>query len=135
MDTEVKYLVFEGEGFPVEQSMLDNVPYEQRDLVRELMESGYYIDGLDIPRFLREDLTINLEKLELATTLAVIALEANSPVEDVTLKLRNLDDYFTTRGVNGIEFREREEKTFILGFVSSAAAEASTRDTLVVKFV
>jgi hypothetical protein len=136
MDTRINYEVFDGEeNFPVDESLLDNITEEQRQLLREMMQSGYYIDGLDVSRFLREDLTINLEKLELATTLAVTALEANSPEEDVTLKLRGLDVYYEDRGITGDESREREERTFLLTFISSIASEASKNDTLIVKYV
>ena len=135
METKINYKVFEGEGFPVDESLLDNITEEQRQLFREAMYSGYYVDGIDVSKFLREDLTINLEKLELATTLAVTALESNSPEEDVTLKLRNLDEYYEIRNIKGQEKKEREERTFLLAFISSTASEASTRDTLVIKFV
>ena len=135
METNVNYKVFEGEGFPVEDRLLENTTYEQRQLVEEMMKSGYYIDGLDVSRFLRDDLTINLERLELAVTLAVEALEANAGDEDATLKLRNLDEYYSIRQIAGNPAKEREERTFLLGFISSVAAEASTRDTLQIKYV
>ncbi len=135
MDTRVKYKVFEGEGFPSDESLLENITEEERQLFRDAMESGHYIDGIDVSRFLNTDLTINLEKLEFAVTLAVTALEANSPKEDVTLKLRNLEEYYSLRGISGEEKQEREERTFLLTFISSVASNVSVRDTLVVKFV
>jgi hypothetical protein len=136
MNSNIKYQVFEGEGFPLVESLLENITHEQRQLLKEMMLSGHFIkDGLDVSRFLKEDLSINLEKLELATTLTVIAMEANSPEDDVTLNLYNLETYYETRGISGKEKKEREERTFLLGFISSVAAEASKRDTLVVKFV
>lgn len=135
METQVNYLVFEGDGFPVDENLLENITEEQRQLFRECMQSGHYIDGLDVSKFLREDLTINLEKLELAVILAVTALEANSPKDDITLKLRNLEEYYTVRNIKGNEKQEREERTFLLTFISSAASNSSERDTLTVKFV
>ncbi len=135
MDTKVNTKVFYGDGYEVDESLLSNITHEKRELLKEMMVSGHYSDGINIHKFLDDDYTINLEKLELAVTLAVTALEANSPDEDVTLKLRNLNFYYKTRGIEGIEAKEREERTFILGFVSSIASEASTRDTLVVKYV
>lgn len=135
MESKVDYKVFEGEGFPADEALLENITENNRQLFREAMESGYYIDGIDVARFLREDLSINLEKLELCTSLAVTSLEANSPSEDITLKLRNLEEYYHLRGITGDEKQQREERTFILTFVSSIASEASVRDTLVVKFV
>jgi hypothetical protein len=129
VETNIDYKVFEGSGFPVDENLLENITEEHRQLFREAMVSGHYIDGIDVSRFLREDLSINLEKL------AVTSLEANSPKEDVTLKLRNLSEYYSLRGIAGEEKQEREERTFLLTFVSSVAGEASVRDTLVVKFV
>lgn len=131
----VNDVVFISEGFPVETRLLNNITEEKRKLVRQMMESGHYIDGLDVSRFLNEDLSINLEKLELAVILAVTALEANSPDDDVTLKLRNLDEYYNLRGIKGMEKNEREERTFLLGFISSIASETSTKDTLEIKYV
>lgn len=141
MDTNIQYKVFEpieGENpsdeFPVDENLLNGVTEEQRQLLREMMYTGHYQDGLDISRFLREDSTINLEKLELATILAVTSLEANSE-DDATLNLRGLDKYYIIRNIAGDSKKEREERTFILGFVSAIASEASKRDTLVVKYV
>lgn len=134
METVVNYLAFEGDGGEVDPNLLENITYEQRKLVEEMMRSGYYQDGIWIDKCLEQDLTINLEKLELAVSLSVMALEANSQ-DDITLKLRGLDQYYKFRGIEGNEKQEREERTFILGFVTSIAAEASERDTLEVKFV
>lgn len=135
MEININDVIFQSEGFPVENRLLNNISEDKRKLTRQMMESGHYIDGLDVSRFLREDLSINLELLELAVTLAVESLEANSPYDDITLKLRNLDEYYNLRGISDNEKQQREEKTFLLGFISSAAIEASQRDTLEVKFV
>lgn len=135
MEQKIRYEVFEGEGFPVEAGMTENITFEQRKLLKEMMQSGHYQDGIMVHKFLREDLSINLEKLELAVTLVVTSLEANSPNEDVTLNLRGLDEYYAQRGIAGNEKKEREERTFLLGFISSVASEASVRDTLLVKYV
>ena len=134
MDTNIGYMVFEPDNYPVDESLLDNVTEEQRKLMREMMASGVYLNGLYVWRFLNTDLSINLEKLELAVILAVTMLEANSD-EDVTLNLRGLDDYYKLRGITGNEKQEREERTFILTFVSAIASEASRNDTLQVKYV
>ncbi len=135
METNIKYKVFEPAGFPVESRLLENITEHDRVLVREMMESGHYVDGIDVSLFLNEDLSINLEKLELAVTLAVKTLEANSPDDDITLKLRNLDTYYENRNIRGMDKQEREERTFLLGYISAVAAEASVRDTLEVKYV
>jgi len=134
METNLKYKVFEGSGYFVEPKLLTNITQEKRELWIECMNSGHYSNGIDVSKFLKEDLSINLEKLELAVTLAVTALEANSPDEDITLNLINLNEYYRLRGIEGNLGKEREERTFLLGFISSLAGEASNRDTLIVKF-
>jgi hypothetical protein len=134
VDTNVNYDVF-GRGFePVDDSLLENITEEQRQQARAMMLSGHYQCGIYLPMFVREDLTINLEKLEFAVTLAVTMLEANIE-DDITLQLRGLEDYYILRKVDKNKKQEREERTFLLGFISSVASEASKRDTLEVKYV
>lgn len=135
MDTNLNYKVFEGDGFPVEEPLLDGLNYEQRQLSTEMQKSGHYNNGLWVDKFLREDLSINLEKLELAVTLIVTSLESNAGDTDITLELRGLDRYYERRGIVGDAKAEREERMFLIGFISTIAGEASTRDTLQVKFV
>lgn len=134
MDTNISYEVFEPGDLPVDESLLDHLTEEHRQLARNMMSSGYYVDGLYVWRFLNTDLTINLEKLELAVTLAVTMLESVSE-EDITLNLRGLDDYYKIRGIVGNEKQAREERTFILTFVSAVASEVSKNDTLKVSYV
>lgn len=134
VDTDINFSVF-GEGdFPIEDGLLNRLTENQRNLAIEMMKSGHYTDGLYIPIFLRDDRTINLEKLELAVTLSVVMLETSQD-GDATLKLRGLKDYYNLRGITGNEKLERQERTFLLGFVSSVASEASRNDTLIVKYV
>lgn len=137
MNENIEYKVFEGtpDESLVDTSLLNNMTFEDQVLLREMMETGHFVDGgIFLPKFLREDLSINLEKFELAITLIVSAMEANSQ-EDITLLLKGLDEYYTIRGIKGNGKQEREERTFILGFASSVAGEASNKDTLVVKYV
>lgn len=136
VDTSISFEVFgRGAGdYPVDESLLENITELERKQARDMMSSGHYIDGLYIWQFLNADLTINLEKLEFAVSLAVRMLEANSE-DDVTLKLRGLDDYYEVRGISENEKQQREERTFLLGFISAVASEASRRDTLEVKYV
>lgn len=134
VDTNINYAVF-GDGLESpDESLLLNITEERRQLAREMMKSGHYQDGIYIPKFLRDDLSINLEKLELAVTLSVQMLEANRD-EDITLNLKGLKEYYLIRGILGNAEQERTERTFILGFVTSVAAETSLRDTLQVKYV
>lgn len=134
IDTNINYDIF-GEGdLPVDEFLLNNITEVQRQQARAMMKAGYYQDGIFVDKFVREDLSINLERLEFAVTLSIIMLEANSD-DDVTIKLRGLDKYYETRGIAGMKIREREERTFLLGFITSVASEASKKDTLEVKYV
>ena len=134
VDTNINFEVF-GEGdFLIDDTLLENITELQRQHARAMMCSGFYQDGLNVSRFLNNDLTINLEKLEFAVTLAVTMLENNSE-DDVTLKLIGLDDYYSKRNIAEDEKQKREERTFLLGFITSVASEASTKDTLEVKYV
>lgn len=135
MKTEINHKVFDGEGFPVYAPLLENITEENRQLITAMMKSGHYQNGIMVHKFLRDDLSINLEKLELAVILAVSALEANAGDSDVTLQLRGLEEYYKIRGIFDNEYQKREERTFIIGFVSAVAGEVSRRDTLVVKYV
>lgn len=135
METKVDFIVFEGEGFSADESLLVNLSPDYVPLVREMMTAGFYRDGLDVSKFLREDLSINLELLALAVTLCVLMLEAATPETDATLNLIGLDKYYENRGITGQELREREERTFLLSFITGEAMEASKNDTLVVKYV
>jgi hypothetical protein len=134
INTDINYEVFGMGEFPVDETLLNNLTFDQIRLAKEMMSSGVYGNGLYIWRFLNTDLTINLEKLEFAVTLAVTMLEANTD-GDATLNLRGLDDYYKIRNIEENEKQQREERTFLLGFISAIAAEASKRDTLEVKYV
>lgn len=134
VDTNVKISVFGDGTDEIDESLLNNITEEQRQLAREMMKSGHYVDGIYLPKFLREDLSINLEKLEFAVTLSVIMLESTFE-EDITLKLKGLKEYYLIRGILGKDKQERTERTFILGFITSIAAEASERDTMEIKYV
>lgn len=134
MDVKIYDVVFMGEGFPIIDSLLVGSEGSSLELLKELMQSGHFtVDGLDISKFLREDLSINLEKLELAVHIVVEAME-KAWEDDPTIAIFNLEKYFELRNIQENEASKREEKTFILGFVSAVAMEASTRDTLIVRY-
>jgi hypothetical protein len=136
INTNLTYAVevFGTGEYPIDETLLSNITFEQARLVKEMMSSGFYQDGLYVNKFIRPDHTINLDLLEFAVTLTVLMLEANSD-NDTTLKLKGLQQYYNVRGIYQLADREREERTFLLGFITAVAAEASRRDTLEVKFV
>lgn len=92
--------------------------------------------SIDISQFLFDDLTIDLEKLTYVTSETVRFLEEKATDDDVTLSLHGLEEYFKLRNVpEDNEKQRREEKIFILSFVSAVAAEHSVRDTIQVGYV
>lgn len=135
METNIEYRVFEGEEFPVDESLLSNLKEDFAPIVRDMLATGHYRDGLDVSMFLRDDLSIDLDKLALATQLSVKMLEAASPEEDATLNVINLEGYFQKRGIQDNEPQKKEEKTFIMRFITGEAMEESMNDTLIVKFI
>ena len=134
METKVNTIVFDGDGYQVDNSLLSNLSEEYSSIVKEMMLSGHYQDGIDISKFLNIDLSIDIEKLALATVLSVIALEAKTPDNDATLLIKGFDTYCSIRGITDNERKIREEKIFILAFITGEAMEASHNDTLVVKY-
>lgn len=135
METNIEYKVFEGEEFTADESLLSNLNDDFASVVRDMLATGHYRDGLDVSMFLREDLSIDLDKLALATQLSVKMLEAYTPEEDATLNVINLEGYFQKRGIQGNESQEKEEKTFLMRFITGEAMEESMNDTLIVKFI
>lgn len=134
MLVNMDYVVFEGEGFPVDDPLTKNLKEDEAKLAKQMMASGHYQNGLDVSKFLDPDLSVDISRLALATILAVRMLESSSD-NDVTLNVINLDKYFEARGIAGDEKQEREEKIFLMTFISGEAMEASNCDTLVVKFI
>lgn len=129
MEVNMDFDLFIGDGFNVNEDLLTNLHKDEQDLLRSIMASGHYTEkGLDISKFLREDLSIDLEKLELAVITLVHAMEINHE-EDVTLTVFGLEDYYSFRGIVENEKQRKEEKNFILIFISKIALNESIRDT------
>ncbi len=98
------------------------------------------LGSLDISKFLREDRTINLELLDLATRLSIRFLDdvverSSYPTDDIArwakdnrpvgLGIMGLADYYLKRGVAYGSDKSIEELKFILKFIKEIAEDES----------
>lgn len=129
MDINMDYDLFVGEGFEVQEELLKNLHESEMLLLKRIMESGHHTKtGLDMSKFLRGDLSIDLDKLELAVVTIVHSMEINLE-DDATLNVCGMKEYYSLRGITDNEKQCREEKIFILTFISRVAMNESIRDT------
>jgi len=114
-----------------------NTPEIHKEIMKEFLQSGYFFDnGLYIDRFLDKDLTIDLEKLELAIVLIVEYLEFSiKSKKPIYLFLRNMDRYIARRGIS-LENVEQitEESSFILGFCQSIVDNESDNRKFIIQY-
>lgn len=105
--------------------------------MKQFIHSGYFLrNALQIDRFLDEDKTIDLEKLELAIILLIEYLEYfNKTKEPIYVFLGGMGTYFQVRGIsiNDIE-RIIEESSFVLGFCDAIAKENAIDHVVIVQF-
>lgn len=121
MDINVNHVVFEPNQTALHGFYRNK---ELPDIMTQLLESGYFVDNtLNMDRFLLEDKTIDLEKLELAISLAITYLENFDKNKNrIYINLGNIEQYFDRRG-NKARENASEELQFILGFCQSVANE------------
>jgi hypothetical protein len=110
------------------------VPEEQSwalalNFVKEMFWGGYFDgDAIHIHKFLREDLSINLEQLEVAVIAAVGYLEGVVPFDDpITLYIDNLKLYFSLRNILDKPKNMKEEYYVIRGIVEAVANQESIK--------
>jgi len=121
MDINVNEVVFEGGEY-------------SPGIMTQFLGSGYFVNNsLQMDRFLDEDRTIDLEKLELGISLAIYKLENSEKIEEpIKVFLGNMDRYFLHRGIQSHEIdRIIEESSFILGYCKAIADEISTREVII----
>lgn len=91
---------------------------DNTDLEKELRESKALLDdGIDISKFLREDLSINLELVEVAISLII-----NTRPD---FYIYGLLDYYRLRKIDRDFERKGEEALFIANFIQSVVEEIS----------
>jgi len=131
MDTNINEVIFEKQ-FDLPFDLPDEI---NSPIMYQFLESGYFKNnGLCIDKFLDEDKTIDLEKLELALILTLEYLEFSVKVgEPIYIFLRNMTRYLELRGID-IQNLDRltEESSFILGFCQAICDEESIEKATVV---
>lgn len=140
MDVTLNEVIFESDGNDerlVKLVVNPNWSGEYKSLMADFICSGYFVDNtLMMDRFLDKDLTIDLEKLELAIMLAIEYLEFSDKFEDaIYIFLGNMEKYFELRGIKLPQLdRVLEESGFILGFCTAAAEEFAISRKVLVQF-
>lgn len=136
METKIEEVIFEKseENSKTETILPHELSYEP---MIQFVNSGYFTkNALQIDRFLDEDKTIDLEKLELAIILLIEYLEFfNKTDSPIYIHIGGMDKYLQKRGI-GIDNVERitEESSFIIGFCSAAAHENALEHAVIVRF-
>jgi hypothetical protein len=105
------------------------------DILEQLLTSNHYYDnGLNISKFLDEDNTIDIEKLELAIILLIQHLEKSVKFENpIYVNLGNMSEYVERRGL--IDLNDIiEDSSFILGFSQAIADENKIYRDVIVRF-
>jgi hypothetical protein len=105
------------------------------DILEQFLVSGYYKDNqLNIDRFLDEDRTIDLEKLELAIILLMEYLENSIEEKNpIYINIGNMYEYVAMRNLIDVD-KIIEESTFILGFCQAIATENEINNKIIVRF-
>lgn len=122
MDSNFVEVIFEGGN-------------DSEDILEQFLSSNYYKNNsLDIVRFLDKDLTIDIEKLELAIILLIEHLENSVNLENpIYINLGNMKEYIALRELDDME-RITEECSFILGFSQAVADDNEINNKIIVRF-
>ncbi len=134
MDVFVDQIIFEPDPSKPKAILPEGIPEGHVDVMKEFLES-IYVKGttLCMDRFLDEDRTIDLEKLELAIQLLIEYLEfLNKSKKPIYVFLGGMQEYFELRNVD-LEDMDRiiEESSFLLGYCNAAAQEFATKKIIV----
>lgn len=130
MDTNIQYKIFpydpEVHDYELDESYAKLGDYEN---LKEAFWGGY-TDGkaIYIHRFLREDLSINLELLEVAVILLTEYLEMTTPFDSpITLYIDSLKQYYELRGITDKPKNMKEEYYVIRGIIDAVANNVSVK--------
>lgn len=120
--------------FEVEES---EVIQDDLEFLKPMFWGGYF-DGktIYIDKFLREDLSINLEKLELAVIVATNYREIVTSFDDpVCLYIDGLQTYYELRGITEMPKNMREEYYVIRGIIDAVANHVALKPPIKVAYV
>lgn len=139
MEINLHNIVFEQQDdFPKSDVVLPkDIDVEREYIMRQFLQSGYFFDEtLYIDKFLREDKSIDIEKLELAISLAVEYLEFSSKFKNpIYVKLEGMGRYIQSRGIEGNPKKIYEESGFISGFCQAVADEESKHKKFIILYI
>lgn len=135
MESKITELVFEydKEGDHPVVDMDGSIEQPFQELIIQMVWGGFFGNGtIFIDKFLREDLSINLEKLELAVILAVRYLESKTAFhEPIFIQIGGIEKYYELRGIQDKPLNKKEEYYFIRGFMQAVAENESYKKAYV----
>jgi len=139
VDTIINELIFEkSDNSPKTETILpEELSYEP---MAQFLHSGYFMrNALQIHRFLDEDKTIDIEKLELAIILLLEYMEfTDKTSEPIYIYLGAMDRYFQKGSITTLSDENTkiivEESSFILGFCTAIAEDNASSRGVVVQF-
>lgn len=123
METTLNEIIFDGGN-------------DSDDVLEQFITSNYHENNqLNVAKFLDEDRTIDLEKLELGIILIIEYLENSVKIETpIYINLGNMQEYFSLRHITDRVDRITEECQFILGFCQAIADEYKMDREIIVRF-
>lgn len=135
METNITQIVFEYEdnGNLTEIALGGEIEEEHKRLLEQMTWGGFYRNHtIFINKFLRPDLSINLEKLELAVTLAIKHLESVTEYHNpILLFIGGIEEYYELRGIQDKPLNKKEEYYFVRGFMQAVADNESYKKVTV----
>jgi hypothetical protein len=138
METNIQYPVFDY-NFEVH---IFEIPEDAKEwatimpFIPELFWGGYFNGTtLFVDKFLRHDLSINLEKYELAIICAVNYLDIATNFDDpITLYLGGLQQYYELRGITD-KPKNKTEEFYVLRGIADAVANNEAIKPVKVEYV
>jgi hypothetical protein len=134
MDTNIRYILFPYNSEVHIFELKDNDMWSTE--LKEMFWGGFF-DGksIYIDKFLRDDLSINLELLEVGVNFAVDYLDVVTPFDDpITLQINGLNEYYELRQISDKPKNKKEEYYVIKGIVDAVANNESIKP-IKVKYV
>jgi hypothetical protein len=105
------------------------------ELFLQFCEDGIIENNtINADKFLDSDITIDLEKLELAIIMLINNLEKSGKVESpIYINIGNMEEYVAIRGLTDLD-KIIEESAFIIGFCQAIATENEIDKEVIVRF-
>lgn len=131
MDTIVKNVIFNGEHTTEWDGIIgEQVTEQDKILIEEMIRSGHFNPDeseLSISKFLEEDRTINVTKLEIATRL--IIRYQDSLNKELEIVVGDVVEYCKIRGIELNSSNFREESTFIESIIRAVSEDELSEES------